>query len=695
MAAERGSGSAASPAHVPYVPGTTNLPELTLKSVILGIFMAVVLGAANAYLGLKAGLTISATFPAAVVAIAAFRLPFLRGSILEQNVARTAASVGEALVAGAIFTLPAFLIARVDGVPVWDTFDYWTSTWIMLVGGVLGVLFVILLRRTLCEDADLPFPESAACAELVKAGQEGESGARFVFGAIGVSALLELFKNSRGVEFIQYTAERFISFPRSLVTHGSIDAPLGKVTHTGGAFLATPGASPALMAVGYIIGPRLAAVAFSGGAFGWLFLVPLLLFMDPDLAARAGTEDGIDLATTVWQNYVRPIAVGAMLVGAVHTLVGLRSSLSQAFGRVLADFRKTSLIEDAETAGSRLEIDISLKWITLGVVATILPMTALYWSFTGSITAAIISSLVMTIIGFLFAAVGGYLVGLIGGSNQPISGLALSTLIIAALLMVAVGATGIGGVAAVLGVAAVVCCASAMAGDMIQDLKVGHLLGGTPWRMEIAEMISTVLVSFVLIWPMIFLHNGVPGGIGGPQLPAPQAGLMAQLATGIVGGNMPWALIFIGIAFGISLVLIKSPSPMLIAVGMYLHFDTTAAIFVGGTLAWIVELWRRRRGDSEEEVQAGQNRGTLIASGLIAGEALMAVALAALYTILPDDPPGGVSSIASAWLGIDAVAVQAIWGGRLALVLFAVVAWMLLRSPLKRQFLGSAGNQEH
>ncbi len=386
----------------PYIPAETDLPEFTLKAIVLGILMAVVLGAANAYLGLKAGLTISATFPAAVVAIAAFRLPFMRGNVLEQNIARTAASVGEALVAGAIFTIPAFLIARVDGQPVWEEFDYWSSTWIMLVGGVLGVLFVILLRRTLVEDAALPFPESAACAELVKAGQKGESGARYVFGAIGLSAVLELFKNARGIELIAYTKEWFLRLPRSLVTHGSPEAPMGEVVHRGGAFFAAPAASPALIAVGYIIGPRLSAVAFSGGAFGWLFLVPLLLFIDPDLAARVGSSEGADVAVSVWRNYVRPIAVGAMLVGAVHTLVGLRGSLSQAFRRVLADFRKKSLVESEKDAGSRLEVDVSLKWITLGIVATVIPMTLLYWHFTHSVVGAVVSAVIMTITGFLF-----------------------------------------------------------------------------------------------------------------------------------------------------------------------------------------------------------------------------------------------------------------------------------------------------
>jgi putative OPT family oligopeptide transporter len=652
--------------HTPYIPADSTLPELTLKALVLGVLMAVVLGAANAYLGLKAGLTVSATFPAAVIAIAAFRLPFLKGNVLEQNIARTAASVGEALVAGAIFTIPAFLIARVDGTPVWGKFDYWSSTWIMLVGGVLGVLFVILLRRTLVEDADLPFPESAACAELVKAGQHGETGARFVFGAIGVSAVLELFKNSRGIEIIAATKEWIFRLPGSLVTHGDAEAPLGQVAHTGGVYLASPAASPALIAVGYIIGPRLAAVAFSGGAFGWLFLVPLLLFMDPDLAARIGGEvELLDVADSVWRNYVRPIAVGAMLVGAVHTLVTLRGSLSQAFVRVVRDFGKKSFIESGEDAGSRLEIDVSLKWITIGVIVTVIPMTLLYLYFTRSIAGALLAAIIMAVTGFLFAAVGGYLVGLIGGSNQPISGLALSALIVAALLMVAIGVKGAGGVAAVLGVAAVVCCASAMAGDMIQDLKVGHLLGGTPWRMEVAEMVSTVLVAFVLVWPMIFLHAGVPGGLGGDPLSAPQAG--------------------IGIAFGLGLVLIKSPSPMLIAVGMYLHLDTTAAIFAGGVLAWIVGGIVKRASYSEEERLSTENKGTLVASGLIAGEALMAVALAALYFLLPPDPPGGISSIATAWLRLDPAPFLGRWGTWLSLVLFAVVVWSLVRVPLKKE----------
>lgn len=675
----------ASKPHEPYIPASSELPELTFKAVFLGVLMAVVLGAANAYLGLKAGLTISATFPAAVVAIAVFRLPFMKGNVLEQNIARTSASVGEALVAGAIFTIPAFLIARIDGQPVWASFDYWSSTWIMLVGGVLGVLFVILLRRTLVEDADLPFPESAACAELVKAGQKGASGARFVFGAIGVSALLELFKNSRGIEVISSYKEWFVRFPSSLVTHGSSEEPLGQVAHTGGAFLSTPAASPALIAVGYIIGPRLSAVAFSGAAFGWLFLVPLLLFIDPDIGGRVGDVDSLDVAASVWRNYVRPIAVGAMLVGAVHTLIGLRGSLAQSFVRVAKDFRKASSADQEGEAESRLETDVSLKWITIGVIVTIVPMTALYWYFTDSVVGAVIAALVMAVTGFLFSAVGGYLVGLIGGSNQPISGLALSTLIIAALLMVAFGITGVGGVVAVLGVAAVVCCASAMAGDMIQDLKVGHLLGGTPWKMEVAEMISTVLVAFVLVWPMVFLHAGVPGGIGGEQLAAPQAGLMAQLSVGIVGGNMPWALIGIGIAFGISLVLIKSPSPMLIAVGMYLHFDTTSAIFLGGVLAWIASLLRRRKEFSEKERLASENTGVLISSGLIGGEAIMAVILAALYFALPPDPPGGISSLATSWLGLETSGVLEAWGGWLSLIVFAIVVWALIRVPLKQR----------
>ncbi len=662
----------------PYVPAETSMPELTLKALGLGIIMAVVLGAANAYLGLRAGMTISATFPAAVIAIAAFRLPFFRGNILEQNIARTTASVGEALVAGAIFTIPAFVMVEVGGQKLWTTFNYWETSIILLIGGLLGILFVILLRRTLVVDAELPFPESYACYEIVKAGQKGESGAKYVFGALGLGMLVEMFKNGSALALARESFEGFFAFPKSVVRHffPSREA-MGSITHSGGVALASPAASPALMAVGYIIGPRLASINFAGGVFAWLVLIPLALFLNPGLAdqlSASGHPEWEDLAYTVWYNNVRPIAVGAMLVGAVYTLWGLRGSLTKALGGALGKHSKA----DGVDTSSRLEQDLSLRGTMGAALLLVIPITLVYYYFTNNLLGALIAAVIMTITGFLFSAVGGWLVGLVGGSNQPISGLTLSTLIVAALVMVAIGVTGLPGVGAVLAVAAVVCCASSMAGDMIQDLKVGQLVGGTPRKMEIAEIISTIAVSFVLVFPIAALHNanikegGI--GIGDADLAAPQAGLMAQLATGIVGGEMPWGLILIGIGLAIGLILLRAPAPMLIAVGMYLHLDTTAAIFVGGMLKGIADKWILPKLEERKQGRF-ENAGILLASGLIAGEALTGVLIAILVL-------AGIAPL-SQWLFESGVPADGSLGVWLGLGIFALVAWVLLRIPLQ------------
>jgi putative OPT family oligopeptide transporter len=682
MAAEPSNDrSPAAKAVRPYVPADTALPELTFKALLLGVLMAATLGFANAYLGLRAGMTISATFPAAVIAMAALRL--FRGSVLEENIARTTASVGEALVAGAIFTIPAFVMVRVDGQRLWDTFNYWETSVILLVGGLLGVLFVILLRRTLVVDADLPFPESFACYEIVRAGQKGETGAKYVFGAMGVGALIELLKNERGLQIFRESAEFFLRFPRSVIHHFTSNRePLGDIAHTGGVAFTSPAASPALMGVGFIIGPRLAAINFSGGVLAWLVFIPLALFLNPGLRESLGAGGQpvpwSELAFSVWYNEVRPLAVGAMLVGSLYTLWGLRGSMMSAFRGAFRKHRG----EGAPQVASRLDKDLDLRWIIAGVVALVVPITLIYYYFTDNLAGALVAALIMTVTGFLFSGVGGWLVGLVGGSNQPISGLALTTLIIAALVMVAIGVKGLHGVGAVLAVAAVVCCATSMAGDMIQDLKVGHLIGGTPWRMEVAEIIGTVVVSFVLVFPIIILHQGniAAGGIGigDTKLPAPQAGLMAQLATGIVGGDMAWGLILMGMAFAVALILVKAPAPMLIAVGMYLPFETTFAIFVGGLMRGVVDRLLDRRRAGEAERTRAENVGTLIASGLIAGEALTGVALAGLVL-------AGVPSLTSLLTGKESLGIAASMGGWLSLAIFGAVAYGLVREPLRRR----------
>ena len=597
----------------PFVPADSEMKELSIKAIVLGVIMAIVLGAANAYLGMKAGLTVAATFPAAVVAMAALRI--FKGTILEENMARTTASVGEALIAGAIFTIPAFVISG-----VWDELYYWESTAIMLIGGLLGVLFVIILRRSLVEEANLPFPESVAAAEIVKAGQGGQTGAVYVFSAMGLAALWELFKNSNGLYMVKDYVREFFPMASSKINM------LGKEISYGGGFLfESPAASPALIGVGFIVGMRVSAVLFAGAVSGWLFLVPAFVFLNPDLGNLLETGSSwVDISMEVWMRQVRPLAVGTMIVAAFYTLYNLRSALVTGIKKALRDIAASKSGGDEKV--SRLEVDLDFKKVMITIGATAIPLFLLYHYFSGSIGGSVLLVIVMIIIGFLFAAVAGYLVGLVGSSNNPISGLTLSALLIAALLMVAIGVTGNQGIMAVLGVAGVVCCAAGIAGDMMQDLKVGHILGGTPWRMQIGEIIGVVAAALVLIWAMIVLDQVYH--IGSENLPAPQAGLMALMARGIVGGDMAWPLVLAGMFMAFGLILVKAPSPMLVAVGMYLPFHSTAAIFVGGIIKWFLESSLKKNNATDAQKTKAENTGVLLSSGLIAGESLTAVILA-------------------------------------------------------------------
>src|SRR5580658_4497363 len=654
-------------------------PEMTFKAVALGLLLALVFGAANAYLGMKAGQTIAATIPAAVIAIAIFRVPALRGGVLEQNIARTAASVGEALVAGAIFTIPAFMMVEMNGVRLWADLraHYWQSVMILMAGGLIGVFFIVVLRRPLCVEAGLPFPESVASAEVVKAGEAGSDAPKYVFGAMGFAAVLQVLKTDKGLQIFREYAEGFLAFPKSVVHHFDFaKQAIGDVIHTGGIYWSTPNLSPALMGIGYIIGPELAAINASGGFIAWWVLIPLLLFFDPDLPRRLGVGQHAAwdvISFSVWYNIVRPIAVGTMLVGSCHTLFSMRKSIMEslagAFGASARAAHEGRHIE-------RTDRDIPFQWVAIGTGVLTIAITAIYYYFTGSWVAAIVAAAIMSVTGFLLSAVGGYLVGLVGSSNQPLSGLTLSALVLSALVMLAIGAKGMPGVAAVLGVASVVACACSVSGSLIQDLKAGHLLGGTPWKMEVVEIMAVILLSLFLMVPIVVLHeaNLATGGIGGRALPAPQAGLMAQLAKGIVGGQMAWGLIGIGAAFGIALIMCGARSPMLVAVGMYLPFDTVSAIFVGGMLKWATDKITARYG-AERKARADE-KGTLLASGLIAGEAIMGIVLAVTYL-------AGISSLSHLLTGSDTLSFYPAWGGWLSLIGFAAVAWVLIRIPAK------------
>jgi putative OPT family oligopeptide transporter len=477
------------------------------------------------------------------------------------------------------------------------------------------------------EDPELPYPESVAASEIHKAGQQGAKAAKILFANMGFGALMYFLSQ---INLFWYTRTVLVKIPSMLSGLRVGRTATSPMVATGGmTTFSTPAISPAYLGVGFIIGPRLAALNFAGGVVSWGLLVPLLVyFLGPGIQASqpAGTTlNWAGLASNVWFSIVRPIAVGGMLVGASFTLFRMRKQLGAGMKRAISDLKKSAA---AHEATDRTERDLNAKVVFAGVAAMFICMVALYFYFSGTLPGAAVAAIVMIILGFFFAAVSGNLVGMIGSSNNPVSGLTLCTLVVAALLMVALGVSGTGGVTAVLGVAAVVCVSSAVAGEMLQDLKVGHILGGTPSKMQIGDLFGIAVASLVLFFPLMMLHKAYT--FGSAALSAPQAGLMAMLAQGIVGGNMAWPLVVVGIFMGFALIMVQVKSPMLFAVGMYLPLETTFAIFLGGVIRWITDLLRDRRGYNDAQKARVENAGVLTASGLIAGEALCGIVIAAI-----------------------------------------------------------------
>jgi putative OPT family oligopeptide transporter len=652
----------------PYVPETTNMREFTIRALILGVIMTVILGAANAYLGLRAGMTIAATYPAAVISMAVLRL--LKGSVLEENLARTAGSIGESVAAGAVFTIPAFVIAG-----AWPSFTpkdaYWKSTSLMVLGSFLGVLFISLVRRVMVADKELPYPESVAASEIHKAGQRGAKAAKYLFYNMALGAGIFLLGAFRLFAPDRDFFVRMGELGRSSVRFGGPDA--AQSVGTGGVTVfAAPSISPAYIGVGYIIGPRLAALNFSGGVLAWGILVPLLMFfLGPQLHSYlppgADVESWQGLANSVWRFIVRPIAVGGMLVGAAYTLFRMRKNLTGGLRRAIDEMKGAV----APSKIGRLERYMSSKTVFSLIAVVWVLMTVLYVYLSGSVVGGIVAAVVMLLVGFFFATVSGYLVGIIGSSNNPVSGLTLSTLIIAAVLMVSLGVSGSSGVLAVLGVAAVVCVSSAVAGELLQDFKVGYLLGGTPRTIQIVELIAVTVASLIMYFPLLVLHQGNinEGGIGfgDPRLSAPQAGLMASLAQGIVGGDMAWPLVVVGVVMGVVMIMVQVRSPMLFAVGMYLPLATTFAIFVGGVLRWATDALSERAGHNAAQKSRVESIGVLTASGLIAGEALVGLVIATFAYF--EKPIPAILANPSYVVG---------------LVVLAVIAYALIKVPLDK-----------
>jgi putative OPT family oligopeptide transporter len=655
------------------------MKEFTLRALLIGLVLAVVLGAANAYLGLKAGMTIAATYPAAVIGMALLKA--VKGTILEENMARTVGSIGESVAAGAIFTLPAFFVAG-----IWPEFfttsNYITSTLILISGGVLGIMFVALLRRVMVEDPELPYPESVAAAEIHKAGRGGGGGSKYLFGAMIAGGII---KAAGEFKLFLPLWERFIGFAKQTITGTSF-------TGQGGMVLTSFKISPAYVGVGYIIGPRLASLNFSGGIMAWGLLTPIILYFiapyldiagiaasfmasDPSLTQTAAMDKAwINSAYDVWKFIVRPIAIGGMLVGASYTLFMMRKSLTAGIARSISDVKKAASGHADEI--ERTEKDIPFTWTLAGIVGVaVATFLITFYLFQTTFIIAFVAATVMIILAFFFAAVSGYLVGIMGSSNNPISGLTLTALVVTALIMVILGAEETQGVAAVLGVAAIVCVAAAVAGEMLQDLKAGHILGGTPWKMQIGDIVGVVLAGIVMFGVLVFLNDGdiangvregYTGGFGSRELPAPQASLMAILSRGIVEQQMAWPLIIVGMLMGVAFILMQVKSPMLVSVGMYLPLETTFAIFIGGLIKGMVDLGKKKMKANAGQEARVDNTGVLLASGLIAGEALIGLVFAgfAAFEMFPfavfENPSFFVS-----------------------LVIMGLIAWALIRIPLK------------
>ena len=664
--------------HRPYVPETMEMKEFTFRAVLIGLVLTGVLGSANAYLGLKAGMTIAATYPAAVIGMALLRL--MKGSLLEENIARTVGSIGESVAAGAIFTIPAFVMADLWPAlsPDWRTPEYWKSVALMMIGGTLGILFVTLLRRVMVEDPDLPYPESVAASEIHKAGQQGSTAAKILFANMGFGGFMYLL-GAVNIFSPNNTFNVTIgNLGKKLLLRTSTN-PNVATTITGGATLFTaPDVSPAYLGVGYIIGPRLAALNFAGGVLAWGLLVPLLTFtIGPYI--QAGMPAGQSIA---WPLLAQSIYFSIVQAdrGRRHARWSLLHALQDAqaarawHGPRRFRFKKIrnrARRHQSHRTGSARQGRVCRYRRRVRRDDSALPL------------------LHRRCRGIVLLAGTCWFVGRRGRHDhrriflcrclrqprrndrvvqQPRVGPHALHAVIAALLMVALGVSGTGGVAAVLGVAAVVCVSSAVAGEMLQDLKVGHILGGTPAKMQIGDLLGIVVASLVLFFPIAILAKAYH--FGSAALPAPQAGLMAMLSKGIVGGDMAWPLVIVGILLGLGMIMIEVKSVMLFAVGMYLPLGTTFAIFVGGIIRWITDKLRDRRGYNDAQKARVENAGVLTASGMIAGEALCGLVIASLVgsghdvTLFQWTPPFIVALIALGILAIVMIRVPLANAGR-------------------------------
>ena len=580
----------------PYIPADRVMPELTVTSIVMGMLLAVIFGAANAYLGLRVGMTVSASIPAAVISMGVIRVIMKRNSILESNMVQTIGSAGESLAAGAIFTMPALFLWAEEG--LCDMPSLVEITLIALCGGVLGVLFMVPLRNALIvkEHETLLYPEGTACADVLLAGEEGGANASTVFSGMGLAAAFKFVVDGLKV-LPSDVAFAFKSFK----------GEIGMEVY------------PALLGVGYIVGPQIASYMFVGSVIGWMVIIPLICLFGPDTwlyPADVGTTIA-DLyaaggAAKIWSTYVKYIGAGAIATGGIISLI-------KSLPLIITTFRDSikSMKGGKNTNTARTAQDLPMQMILFGIVAMIL----IIW-VVPAIPVTLLGAAIIVVFGFFFATVSSRMVGLVGSSNNPVSGMAIATLLIATMSIKASGKTGIDGMTAAIAIGSVICIVAAIAGDTSQDLKTGYLLGATPKKQQMGEIIG-VVVSGLAIGGVLYLLNAA-WGYGGAEVPAPQATLMKMIVEGIMGGNLPWNLVFIGVFLAIALEILRVPV-MPFAIGLYLPIYLNASIMIGGA----VRMFMDRRKNVDEETKTKQTTdGTLYCAGMIAGEGLVGILLA-------------------------------------------------------------------
>ena len=619
----------------PYIPAEKITPELTVTSIIMGILLAVIFGAANAYLGLRVGMTVSASIPAAVIAMGVIRVLMRKNSILESNIVQTVGSAGESLAAGAIFTLPALFLWAREG--VMEKPSLVEITLIALLGGLLGVFFMIPLRNALIvrEHGTLPYPEGQACAEVMLAGEEGGANASTVFAGMGFAAafkfIIDGLKLVPGEVSISGTAKNY---------PGAVGTQI----------------YPAVMSVGYICGPRISSYMFAGGLLSWMVLIPIMVIFGSDLVLYPGTETigsifASDGAGGIWETYVRYIGAGALAAGGIISLI-------KSLPLIIRTFRDAvkAMAAGGKAGNERTAQDINMKIVLIAILI----LTLLVW-LVPAIPVSLVGAIIVVIFGFFFATVSSRMVGLVGSSNNPVSGMAIATLLIATLILKLTGEAGAHGMQAAIAIGSIICIVAAIAGDTSQDLKTGYLLGATPKKQQIGEVIGVVAAALA-IGATLYLLDGA-WGFGSDELAAPQATLMKMVIEGIMDGNLPWGLILIGVCIAVVVEIVGIPV-LPFAIGVYLPVQLNACIMVGG----LIRLFFDKMKEGKKKDNAISN-GILFCSGMIAGEGLVGILLAVLAVF-------NVSSV----LDLSGIINLPPWVSNIgSIVVFALVILSLLK----------------